>query len=402
MRCVAGGDRTGPTAVSGQTVMESLAKVRLVAVGDIALNGGYEELARKGRAQEVLSAVTPLLQEADLTLGNLEGPFTERPPVSPPWRHCMRGHPSYASLLRAAGFNVLNLANNHIMDYGWDAVAETIERATAAGIRVFGVGKDLATARQALQVTVNGLKVSFLGYCGVAVRNPLYAAANQPGVAPASPAQIMQDIAAARGECDFLVVCMHWGQEHVGYPSPANRRLARDMIAAGASLIIGHHPHVLQGAELLPGGLVAYSLGNFTFADEDWVGANRDGRSFVMPMRLSEAARRTAVLKVDVADDARILTHELIPAYLGADLRVTPDLRPERARELRESSGDLSRPGYTFFWWATMLKSRARAVARQQSAATAVWRRLHRLRPRHLRGVLQILGREWEQLRGVK
>jgi hypothetical protein len=174
------------------------------------------------------------------------------------------------------------------------------------------------------------------------------------------------------------------------------------MIAAGASLIIGHHPHVLQGAELLPGGLVAYSLGNFTFADEDWVGAGRDGRSFVMPMRLSEVARRTAVLKVDVAEDARILTHEMIPAYLGADLRVTPDLRPERARELRESSGDLSRPGYTFFWWATMLKSRARAVARQHSLQNPIWRRLHRLRPRHLRGVLQTLGREWEQLRGVK
>ena len=382
--------------------MEPVAKMRLVAVGDIALNGGYEELARQGRAQEVLSGVAPLLRKGDLVLGNLEGPLTERPPVSPPWRHCMRGHPSYASVLRAAGFNILNLANNHIMDYGWDAVAETIERATAAGIQVFGAGKDLATARQPLQVAVNGLRVSFLGYCGVVVRNPLYADANRPGVAPARRPEIMEDIAAARGTCDLLVVCMHWGQEHVGYPSPANRRLARDMIAAGASLIIGHHPHVLQGVELLPGGLVAYSLGNFTFADEDWVGADRSGSSFVMPMRLSEAARRTAVLKVDVADGARILTHELIPVYLGADLRLTPDPRPGRARELRTSSTKLSLPGYAFFWWASMLKSRVRAVLRQLSLENPLWRRLHRLRPRHLRGVLQILGREWEQLRGVR
>ena len=377
--------------------------IRLAAVGDIALNSGYEDLIRQGRGQEVFAGIAPLFVGTDLVIGNLEGPLTERPPVSPPWRHCMRGHPSYASVLRGAGFNVLNLANNHIMDYGWDAVAETIEWATAAGIRVFGAGKDLATARQPLRISVNGLGVSLLGYCSVPVGMlPLYARAHQPGVVPARPAYILEDISAERKKCDFLVVCTHWGQEHVGYPAPGLRRLARAIIAAGADLIIGNHPHVLQGTERLASGLVAYSLGNFTFSDEDWVGAGRAGNAFVMPMRLSDAARRTAVLKVDVADDAHILTHELVPAYLGTDLHVTPDPRPERAGELRESSAKLSLPAYTFFWWASMLKSRARAVVRQHSLQNPIWRRLHRLRPRHLREVLRILEREWEQFRGVR
>jgi hypothetical protein len=117
---------------------------------------------------------------------------------------------------------------------------------------------------------------------------------------------------------------------------------------------------------------------------------------------LSEAARRTAILKVDVADHARILTHELIPVYLGTDLCVKPDARPERARELHDSSAKLSRPGYSLFWWATMVKSRARTVLRQLSLQNPIWRRLHRLRPRHLWEVFRMLGREWEQLRGVK
>jgi poly-gamma-glutamate synthesis protein (capsule biosynthesis protein) len=376
--------------------------IRLAAVGDIALNAGYEDLLLQGRGQEAFAEIAPLFVGTDLVIGNLEGPLTERPNPSPPWRHCLRGHPAYAPILRAAGFHVLSLANNHMMDYGWPGVEETIERLTAVGIRVVGAGKNLEDARRPIKFAVNGVRVAILAYCSIAVRNPLYASAHEPGVAPARASYIMEDVLKARKEADFVVVCLHWGQEIVGYPAPRFRRLARNTISAGAGLIIGHHPHVLQGLERFRQGLVAYSLGNFTFADEVWNGADRNGNSFTMLMRISEASRRTAVLKAEVVQEGRVVNHELLSAYLRADLRVAPDPRPERFVELKRSCRLLGNPGYALIWSGLMLKSRARVVKEQLFGNRGFWRRLSRLRPRHMREALRILGREWEQFRGAK
>lgn len=376
--------------------------IRLAAVGDIALNAGYEDLLRQGRAREVFAGVAPILADADLVIGNLEGPLTERPGVSPPWRHCLRGNPAYAPVLSAAGFHMLSLANNHMMDYGWAGIEETIERLTAEGIRTVGAGRNLEEARRPGKFTVNGVRVAILAYCSVAVRNPLYASAHQPGVAPAQGSYIMQDVLNARKEADVVVVCLHWGQEFVGYPAPGFCRLAHDTISAGASLIIGHHPHVLQGLERFRQGLVAYSLGNFTFADEVWNGADRNGNSFTMHMRISEASRRTAVLKTEIAHDGRVVNHEFLPAFLGADLRVAPDWRPQRIEQMKTSSRFLNKSGYALIWLCLMLKSRARVVKEQLFRDQGFWRRLGRMRPHHLLEVFRILGREWEQFRGTK
>jgi hypothetical protein len=376
--------------------------IRLAAVGDIALNAGYEDLLRQGRGGAVFAGIAPLFDHTDLVIGNLEGPLTERPNPSPPWRHCLRGNPAYAPVLRAAGFHVLSLANNHMMDYGWPGVEETIERLTAAGIRVVGAGENIEKARRPVKFAVNGVRVAMLAYCSVAVRNPLYASAREPGVAPAQASYIIEDVLKAKKEADFVVVCIHWGQEFVGYPAPWFRRLARNTISAGASLILGHHPHVLQGLERFRQGLVAYSLGNFTFADEVWNGTNQNGNAFTMSMRMSEASRRTAVLKVEVTHDGNVLNHEVVPAYLGADLRVSPDSRPQRFAELKRRSQLLGKSGYALIWSGLMLKSRVHVMKKQLFPNQGFWRRLSRLRPRHVRDALRILGREWEQFRGAK
>lgn len=378
--------------------------IRLAAVGDIALNAGYEDLLRQGKGQEVFAGIAPLFANADLVIGNLEGPLTERPSVSPPWRHCLRGNPRYAPMLRAAGFHVLSLANNHMMDYGWAGIEETIERLTAQGIHTVGAGRNLEEARRPVQVDVNGLNISFLAYCAVPIASPfhLYADVNKPGIAPARREWIIEDVLAAKMQCGLVCVILHWGQEHVKYPAPSQRRLARQIIAAGADLIIGHHPHVLQGVETIGEGLVAYSLGNFTFADEIWFGANRDGASFTMPMHMSETSRRTTVLKVQMGQGEKSRTHETVPAYLGADLRVVEDSSPERKEQLEQRSKFLHKPGYSLFWLGAMLTSRAVAFKAQMGLSRQFWKRLHRLRFRHIREVFRSLGREWEQFRGEK
>jgi len=222
-------------------------------------------------------------------------------------------------------------------------------------------------------------------------------------VAPARPSYIVEDIRAAKRRSDTLVVCMHWGQEHVHYPIPSQRRLAREMIAAGANLIIGHHPHVLQGMECVDGGLVAYSLGNFTFAEEEWCGVDQKGNQFRTQFRLGEPARRTALLRLAVNGESGSVSHEVIPAYLRADLRVVEDPRPERVEELRRYNATLRKPGYFLIWAAAMLWSRARVVTTGFFPERALlWKRLRRLRPRHVLDLARLLAREWEQLRGLE
>jgi hypothetical protein len=376
--------------------------IRLVAVGDVALNAGYDDLVRQGRGEEVFAEISPVWSGADLLIGNLEGPLTQRPSVSPPWRHCLRGNPAYAPVLRDAGFHVLSLANNHVMDYGWPGVEETIDRLTAVGIRVVGAGRNLEEARRPALLSVSGARVAILAYCSVAVRNPLYATSEGPGVAPAQLSHIKEDVSKAKSQADFVVVCLHWGQEFVEYPPPRTRWLARIIVSAGAGLVIGHHPHVLQGAERVGHGLVAYSLGNFTFADEVWNGAGKHGKSFTMPMRICEESRRTGFLRAEVDCKQGVVSYEIIPAYLGPDLRVVPDPRLQRLEQLSRASQPLSMLGYFIFWWGAMLRARYRALKRQLTLDRGFWNRLHRLRLRHMREALRILGREWEQFRGAK
>jgi len=382
--------------------MEPRSTIRISAVGDIALNGRYNQIVNAGNLRALATSVAPLLAGSDIAVGNLEGPLTTRPSVGPAWCFTLRGHPAYAPILRDAGLNVLSLANNHMMDHGWEGLEDTCTHLRAAGIRYFGAGRSLREAREPLRITVRGLRIAFLAYCNVSVLSPIYADVDRPGVAPARRSYILADIAAAQRENNVVIVCMHWGQEHVRYPAPKHRRLAFEMIAAGANLIIGHHPHVLQGVERVAKGAVSYSLGNFVFSEEDWQGTNRKGEHFSMPYRLSESARRAAVWRVVMDGQGPVLDEHLVPTYLGPDLLPALDRRPECQTEIARNRKALSRRGYRLLWTIQMTRSRIRAILDQFRGNESIGRRLLHLRPRHLREMLQVLIREWEQLRGVE
>jgi hypothetical protein len=382
--------------------MQSTATIRIAAVGDIALNGGYHQAACEGKAQDLAATIAPLFAGSDIVLGNLEGPLTTLPSAGPAWRYCLHGDPAYAPALGAAGFHVLSLANNHIMDHGWKGVEETLEHLRAAEIHVVGVGRNLKEARRPLRIAVRGVRIAILAYCDVPVGNPIYACEDKPGIAPAYRRYVLDDIAAARQESDVVIVCMHWGQEHVRVPSPKHRSLAREMIAAGAKIVIGHHPHILQGAELVRGGAIAYSLGNFTFSDEDWSGADERGNAFSMAWRLSETARRTGVWNVVVDSLGTVVNQALIPVYLGTDLFPVCDTRPEVKTEIDQNHAALVRRGYSLWWTIRMIRSRFLAVVEQVRGTRGLGRKLLRLRPEHVRSVWRLLAREWEQMRGME
>jgi poly-gamma-glutamate synthesis protein (capsule biosynthesis protein) len=186
-----------------------------------------------------------------------------------------RAPPAAAEALARAGIDVVSLANNHVLDYGKDALEETITLLDAAKVAHAGAGMTEAAAHAPALVRARGQTLAFLGYVKVSIEGGASggfdtrtweAHDDAPGVAWAHPERIASDVAAARaGGAGVVVVMLHSGIEGQTAPNDWQIEAAHAAIDAGAALVIGAHPHVLQGAARYKGGLIAYSLGNFVF-----------------------------------------------------------------------------------------------------------------------------------------
>jgi len=197
----------------------------------------------------------------DIFMVNLENPVTEsNEKVEKEYNFKMS--PKYFRVLRDGGINIVNAANNHIADYGRSGIFDTMRSLDSAGIRYVGIGKNLREARKPVILSLKGRKVGFLGYHG---GDRFAATEDSAGIAPRFQGYIVEDVKKLRQQADYVVVNFHWGEELAEYPDEWQRELAHRVIEAGANLIVGHHPHVLQGIEQYRGATIAYSLGNFVF-----------------------------------------------------------------------------------------------------------------------------------------
>jgi poly-gamma-glutamate capsule biosynthesis protein CapA/YwtB (metallophosphatase superfamily) len=248
---------------------ESLAS--LIAVGDVML--GRDVPADPSPWQEVAG----WLPAADLTLGNLEAVLTDETsprsaPAGEPQPIILRAGPEQAYPLSMAGFDILGLANNHALDYGPVGLSDTVAALQGAGLAPIGL---LAPdgIQQPLIREVNGVRLAFLAFNAVPVPGPV------PGLDQGCPAGATcwpvpaawdrvagpAAIAAARLHAQAVIVSIHWGFEYQLRPDPYQEAIAEAMLAAGADLILGHHPHVAQPIAVTGDRVVAYSLGNFVF-----------------------------------------------------------------------------------------------------------------------------------------
>lgn len=255
-------------------------------VGDLMLGrrvGGA--LAARNDFGAALRPTARRLASADLAVGNLESTLSMA--GSP-----TQGGDSFAADprvlpgLRAAGFDVLSLANNHVGDYGPTALVQTVERVRAARIVPVGAGRDAREARAAAVLERNGVRFGFLAFNAIgetpaagpdrpgAVRLRM-----QPRTGPLNTGDlraIQADISALRSRVDVVVVLAHWGAQYTNRPVPDQHRVARALVEAGADLVAGGHPHWVQGVELHRGRLVAHSLGNYVF-DMDFSTKTQEG-----------------------------------------------------------------------------------------------------------------------------
>ena len=237
----------------------------LAAVGDVNLGDRTADAIAAHGADHPWAEVAPILRRADVAVANLECAVSTRGLAIAGKEYTFRGAPAALRALPRAGLDAITVANNHSLDFGRQAFLDTLRTARRAGLAVAGGGPDLRAARRPARFAAGGLRIALLGYSDV---RPLGfdAGPGLAGTTPAFPELIDAGVRAARTRADLVVVYFHWGLELAAEPNARQRHLADVAVAAGAMVVLGAHPHVLQPVDRSdPRRLVAWSLGNFVF-----------------------------------------------------------------------------------------------------------------------------------------
>jgi poly-gamma-glutamate capsule biosynthesis protein CapA/YwtB (metallophosphatase superfamily) len=244
------------------------------------------------------SGVADVFVADDLTVVNLECPAaTVGSPVEKAFT--FRCDPEALDEMVEAGVDVAGQANNHVLDYGVEAMLESRDLLTAAGLVSVGSGEDASEAYAPHLLEIDGWTVAVLGFSGPRGSNTWVAADDRPGMADARDPEAMNAaIAAADAVADLVVVTVHWGVELDETPRPDQVSRAEGMVAAGADVIFGHHAHRLQPMTFHDGAVIFWGLGNFVWP------------------RLSNAGATTAIAEVVITPDGRIAEACLIPATI--------------------------------------------------------------------------------------
>lgn len=254
-----------------QAVVESYRLLRdrvltIAAVGDLMLGGSAESYLETLGYDYPFIPTRHLLAAADITIGNLETALTRRGEMLIEKKYRFRNPgDKVAPALKSAGFDIVSLANNHTLDYGYEGLRDSFSALEQAGIAHHGAGLNLTEARRpALFTLENGLKVGFLAYSNT-YPEEFWATASRPGTAFGHEQHVRADVSKLKKAVDTVVVSFHWGREGETDLQPYQIALAHAAIDSGADLVLGHHPHIVQAVEEYRGGLILYSLGNFVF-----------------------------------------------------------------------------------------------------------------------------------------
>jgi poly-gamma-glutamate synthesis protein (capsule biosynthesis protein) len=233
-------------------------------VGDTMLGDAATATLDASGYESVFAGVLPLL-DTDFVMANAEGPITTlSAPFDPAQHWHYNAQPAAAPAMAAAGIDVIGLANNHAMDRGPEGLADTIEAATSAGMMTVGAGPTICEAELPLLVHTPA------GTLGVVALGKYYgrdkmASAIGPGTVALSEASIRRGAELARaGGADWIVAFVHWGRSYQSV-TPEQRIFAADFEEAGYDLVVGMHPHVVQGIGAVEDMPVVYSIGNFVF-----------------------------------------------------------------------------------------------------------------------------------------
>lgn len=277
-------------------------KIHLVFVGDIMLSRQIGKIIETNDPTYPFSLIKSYIESADIAFANLENPVSVRG-LNQGSIYSFRAKPETLKGLKFAGFDIVSIANNHMFDWGMEAFVDTIDNLSAESIKFVGGAKRIEETRMPVIFEESGEKICYLAYTQFAPRNTSY---GTPGMAFLNKQSVIADINSSKKQgCSTIIISLHWGNEYEIRYSPEQKEIARELVLAGANIIIGHHPHVLQEIEEYEGGLIAYSLGNFIF-DQNF----------------SEDTKKSLILNVYI-ENGKIVSFKTIP------IRFTENFQPE-------------------------------------------------------------------------
>ena len=288
-----------------ETEPEKDPTVHLLFAGDILLsthvttaydkNGGMSGVLDEGMRNEI--------SQADIFMANQEFPFSNRGTAAKDKQFTFRLNPERVTMMNEIGVDIVTIANNHTLDYGTDALLDTCKTLNEAGILYVGAGPNMDRAKQLETMEVDGKIIGFLAASRVYPDPDWVANSKKPGmVSGYDPSILLDEIKKAKDSCDYLVVYVHWGVEREEKPKEYQRSLGQQIIDAGADIVVGSHPHVLQGVEYYNGKPICYSLGNFIFGSR-------------IP--------KTALIRAEIDFDKNTTQLSLVPGTSGAGFTST-------------------------------------------------------------------------------
>ena len=238
----------------------------LFFVGDIMLDRGVEYMVKKegkGDFKFPFLKIGEFLNKSDILFGNLEGPISDKG-TKVGSIYSFRNDPKAIEGLKFAGFDILSVANNHIFDYGREAMEDSFLRLKKAGIDYVGGGFSEKETYAPTIKKIKGTKIAFLAFTNLGTEY-WSAKGNRSGIAWLTKESLEKGIKKAKEKADLVFVSMHFGKEYQSFPALQQKYFSHLAIDLGADLVIGHHPHVIQPIEEYNRGYIAYSLGNFIF-----------------------------------------------------------------------------------------------------------------------------------------
>jgi poly-gamma-glutamate synthesis protein (capsule biosynthesis protein) len=312
-------------------------EITIFATGDIMPSGRVLPFVKKHGYFYPYAETSEIFLSGDMVIGNLETPLAEKGMRFENKKYTFKAPLESAKALKKAGFTHLSLANNHMMDYGTQGLTSTLETLNNEGIEYAGAGTNLPRARKVSYVTIKDNKIAFLSYSNT-FPTDFYATRDKAGTAPGYKSYIIKDIKRAKANADLIIVAFHWGAELMQQPKDYQKALARLAIDSGAHIILGHHPHVLQGIEYYGSGIIFYSLGNFSFGS------------------YSKSTKESIIAKITV-QDGKIARLEAIPINVNNfEVHFKPEwLKGEKGREVIVRLAELSKPlGSDIFFTANV------------------------------------------------
>lgn len=239
--------------------------ITIVFTGDVLLDRGVKPVIEKNGVKDLFKGVSHHFLNADFVVINLECPITDTAsPVNK--KYIFRADSKCAEGLKQAGVTHCALANNHTMDQGRQGLQSTVHHLESVGIATVGYGLTLKERIAPILIHKNGINVALFNSCPLRVEN-WQNIENTPDINQADCSTLAKEIRTFKTQSPdyYVVVILHWGTEFISTPSLTQRYAAAELVSAGADLIIGHHPHVIQPMDTICKVPVFYSLGNFVF-----------------------------------------------------------------------------------------------------------------------------------------